>query len=302
MSRDGTKRTDNAGSPHVPAPAALPIRFREDDAQAVAAREFAPLLGEPFAAAWAANDFDSGRRFDDLRGRLLQRLAASRAAASGITTSRLRRLDAVELGRGASSRTLYQAATGRLLRPGEPDRVMIIDLQAGARWTGPAADRHREWLVLRGAAHIGATSLGLRDYHRVPAGTAASDVQTTSGAQLLLRESRWPECGGEDAVTVRDAQAGWPEFAPGIRRRVLWAHEGQAALLYLAQPGASVPTHAHRHDEECLMVQGELFLDDVLLQEGDYQLAPAGTSHGITETDTGVVLFAHGDLDLAFVA
>jgi hypothetical protein len=49
------------------------------------------------------------------------------------------------------------------------------------------------------------------------------------------------------------------------------------------------------------MVEGELFLDDVLLQAGDYQLAPAGTGHHMTETDTGVVLYAHGDLDLRFV-
>ena len=32
-----------------------------------------------------------------------------------------------------------------------------------------------------------------------------------------------------------------------------------------------MPQHTHGHDEECLMVQGELFLDDLLLQEGDYQ-------------------------------
>ncbi|GAB3765704.1 hypothetical protein GCM10028796_23510 [Ramlibacter monticola] len=72
-------------------------------------------------------------------------------------------------------------------------------------------------------------------------------------------------------------------------------------MLYYARPGASVPMHTHGHDEECLMVQGELFLDDMLLQEGDYQLAPAGTGHRITETDTGVVIYAHGDLDLKFV-
>ena len=71
-------------------------------------------------------------------------------------------------------------------------------------------------------------------------------------------------------------------------------------MLYRADPGANVPHHNHGHDEECLMVQGELFLDDVLLQQGDYQLAPAGTGHHTTETDTGVVLYAHGDLDLQF--
>ena len=80
-----------------------------------------------------------------------------------------------------------------------------------------------------------------------------------------------------------DFMAGWPAFAPGIRRRVLWQRDGQAALLYHAQAGAQVPHHTHGHDEECLMVQGELFLDDVLLQPGDYQLAPAGTGHRITD-------------------
>ena len=49
------------------------------------------------------------------------------------------------------------------------------------------------------------------------------------------------------------------------------------------------------------MVQGELFLDDLLLQHGDWQLAPAGTGHHTTATDTGVVIYAHGDLDLQFI-
>lgn len=50
------------------------------------------------------------------------------------------------------------------------------------------------------------------------------------------------------------------------------------------------------------MLQGELFLDDLLLQAGDYQLALAGSGHRITETDTGVVIYAHGDPDLQFLA
>lgn len=49
------------------------------------------------------------------------------------------------------------------------------------------------------------------------------------------------------------------------------------------------------------MVEGDLFLDDVLLQSGDYQLAPAGSAHHVTETDTGAIVYAHGDLDLSFV-
>jgi len=258
--------------------------------------ELEPLLDEPFASAWAPRNAAPGA----LRGRLLERVAASSAASAAMVTSRIARLAARELAPGVSARTLYAAPAGRPLRPGEPLRARLVDLAPGSRWPGPEAGTHREWLVLRGAVRIGDEALGLRDYHAVPAGAASQPLVSESGARLFLRESALAAGGGP--VTVRDAEAGWPDYAPGIRRRVLWQQGGQAALLYHADPGAAVPGHTHGHDEECLMVQGELFLDDLLLQEGDYQLAPAGTGHRITETDTGVVIYAHGDLDLRFTA
>jgi quercetin dioxygenase-like cupin family protein len=79
---------------------------------------------------------------------------------------------------------------------------------------------------------------------------------------------------------------------------VLWTDGAEAAMLYDTLPGAAVPGHGHRHDEECLMLDGEVFLDDVLLRRFDWQLAPAGTAHAGVATDTGGVVFAHGDLDL----
>ena len=79
---------------------------------------------------------------------------------------------------------------------------------------------------------------------------------------------------------------------------MLWASNGEATLLYRASAGAQVPSHGHQRDEECLMIEGEVFLDDVLLCAGDYQLAPAGTAHGGVSTDSGGLIFAHGDLDL----
>jgi quercetin dioxygenase-like cupin family protein len=82
----------------------------------------------------------------------------------------------------------------------------------------------------------------------------------------------------------------------------LWQRGGQAAMLCLAEAGARVPSHVHGHDEECLMVRGELFLDDLLLREGDYQLAPAGSGHRVTETDVGALIYAHGDADLHLTA
>lgn len=260
--------------------------------------DLAPLLSEPFATAWAAGDAPACAASTPLRERLLGRAAASRAASATMVTARWRRLQSTPAAPGVAIRTLYTAAGARPLRPGEPLRACLIELQAGTCWTIPGTGRHREWLLLRGRARVGGVSLAVRNYRAVPPDAAAHRLDSDTGALLFLRES---DCTAGEAFTVRDAEAGWPEYAPGIRRRVLWQHEGQAALLYAADPGASVPMHSHGHDEECLMVQGELFLDDVLLQAGDYQLAPAGTGHRVTETDTGVVIFAHGDLDLKFV-
>lgn len=258
--------------------------------------ELAPLLAEPFAAAW-----QSGAAPAALRGRLTARLAASRRAEAGMVTVRRRRAVRDLLAPGVSCQTLYRA-DGAPQRPGEPLRALLIELAPGATLPAAAADGlQREWLLVAGSARFDGEWLALRDYHWRPAGLPQPVLASEQGALVFLRESPLAARPGDAPLTVRDADAGWPDYAPGIRRRVLWQRDGQAALLYHAEPGASVPNHVHGHDEECLMVQGELFLDDLLLQTGDYQLAPAGTGHRLTQTDTGVVIYAHGDADLQFV-
>lgn len=268
-----------------------------------------PLLAEPFVQAWArAPQEVTGA----VRSRLLQRLAASRTEDAPMHTVRRGHAPRETLAPGVQAQGLYRAQPGLSRGPGEPLRVRLLELAPGAilpvaalgALGAEARPGHGEWLVLQGRVQdaVLGIELGPRDYHVVPAGAGSPTWHTDTGALLFLRESDAPALPGDVAYTVRDGEAGWPEFAPGIRRRVLWQRQGQAALLYLADPGAQVPLHQHGHTEECLMVQGELFLDDLLLQTGDYQLAPAGTRHRVTETDTGAVLYAHGDLDLQFIA
>ena len=259
--------------------------------------DLSPLLSEPFARAWAAPTPGLPGRLGE---RLSERLDRSLQAERGMITVRRRKTLAEPMGDGVQQRWLYRAPRGRALRPGEPRSACTVELQAGARLVLPAGGP-REFLVMRGSAEVDGERLSLRDFLLLPAGATAV-LGSPDGAHVFVREAEGDADGGAvERTLVRDQEAGWPEFAPGIRRRVLWSGGGQAALLYRADPGASVPHHNHGHDEECLMVQGELFLDDVLLQQGDYQLAPAGTGHHTTETDTGVVLYAHGDLDLQFV-
>jgi quercetin dioxygenase-like cupin family protein len=290
----------SSDKPNLP----LPVRAPLD----VVDHQLEPLLAEPFAKVWASS-LPGGLATGSLRERLMGRLAASREAEAAMTTTRRSRAARKALAPGVAGQTLYSATSGRPLRPGEPLRARLIELAPGTTLTSTVlgdddafSGCHAEWLVLAGRIELGGQVLSQRDYHVSPAGQRWPTLQSLDGALLFLRESDLPAQAGDLAHTVFDAQAEWLDFAPGIRRRVLWQRDGQAALLYHAQPGAQVPQHTHGHDEECLMVQGELFLDDLLLQPGDYQLAPAGTGHRVTETDTGVVIYAHGDLELQFIA
>jgi hypothetical protein len=44
------------------------------------------------------------------------------------------------------------------------------------------------------------------------------------------------------------------------------------------------------------MLSGDIFLGDILVQEGDYHLAPAGTEHLEIFSDTGALLYVRGAL------
>ena len=149
-----------------------------------------------------------------------------------------------------------------------------------------------------GDVRIDGVTLVVRDYHVATAGPGACALSTTHGAFLYLRET---PADGRDLVahSVRDCETPWLAHAPGIERRVLWRRGSEAAMLYRVQPGIAVPHHGHGHDEECLMLEGEVFVDDLLLRRGEYQLAPAGTHHEGVCSDTGGILYAHGDIDLA---
>jgi quercetin dioxygenase-like cupin family protein len=250
------------------------------------------------------------------RERLLRRVQRSARAAAAMHTARQRTAAWQPAAPGVERRSLHAArpAAAHPPRPGEPRRSELLRLAPGATLPLAAEPGARSWFVLAGGAGLQAApaaqgapdafvfELGAHDHLHGPAGVAT--LRAGDGGALLLRREADGDVGrGAPGWQLqRSAESAWTEFAPGVRRRVMWAHGGEAAMLYATAPGAAVPHHGHRHDEECLMLAGELFLDEVLLGALDYQLAPAGTEHGSVFTDTGVLLYAHGDLELDLIA
>lgn len=293
-------RADGPADPVRPAPDPL-------------ADETAGLLQGALADAWPAAE-PSGA----LRERLVRRAGASAQASRAMVNVRARDRSVQQPAPGVRVELVYASQAAGALRPGEPLRLSLAVLAPGAVWVLPqeqpsppgpdgVAGRGRDWLLVRGEASLETegcppVTLKLLD-HLAQAGAdsraAACLSAGAEGATVLLRERRLGDGGAAAATQAsRDEPAAWQDYAPQVRRRVLWQQGGQAAMLWLAEPGATVPHHRHGHDEECLMLRGDLFQDDYLLREGDYQLAPQGSQHRTVSTDTGALIYAHGDLDM----
>lgn len=92
-------------------------------------------------------------------------------------------------------------------------------------------------------------------------------------------------------LTVRAHERHWHNIGPGIEIKLLRrASDNETYMLRLA-PGATLPPHNHPEDEECLVLEGEVWLDNTHAFAGDYHLGRRGIPHGEIHTDTGCLLF-----------
>ena len=83
------------------------------------------------------------------------------------------------------------------------------------------------------------------------------------------------------SVTVKAADGEWQPLAPGVSVKLLridTAADNMTAYVRM-QPGASLESHAHGQTEECLLLEGEIFIGRYRLGAGDMHVAEAGTVH-----------------------
>jgi quercetin dioxygenase-like cupin family protein len=98
--------------------------------------------------------------------------------------------------------------------------------------------------------------------------------------------------------TVRAASGVWIHALPGAAIKILHQTPDSPVVTYLArlEPGFEMSGHPHPFDEECMMLEGEMWLGDLHLQAGDYHFAPKGVVHGKLRTATGALVFQKGVL------
>ena len=94
----------------------------------------------------------------------------------------------------------------------------------------------------------------------------------------------------QEITVVRAAEGEWTPFAPGVRAKVLFDDGRTRTWLARLEREASLPAHTHPADEECLLLEGTVYLSDVLMAPGDYQIARAGSRHTRVYSPNGCLL------------
>lgn len=127
----------------------------------------------------------------------------------------------------------------------------------------------------------------------------ASQLRNTV-LERIAKHARQGE--GDDALTrdrlqtIRADAGDWHAITPKHSVKILNRdpETGVVSFLFRLAPGASIRSHAHDFDEECLVLEGDLSMPGLDLKAGDYHLAPKGVDHQRMVTQHGALLFLRG--------
>lgn len=235
----------------------------------------------------------------ELRHSLLRRVGESARRLAGLIT--------VRAGDGAW-RAVKAGIRAKILWQRPRDASILIEFAPGA--TLPVHRHHQleEGIVLSGGLRLGDLELGPGDYHVSPAGSRHGRISSTEGGLAYLRGTSLGHTratigellgglvpGSGPAIhTVFAGEGVWQSVAPGVEQKVVWRDGEVISRFIRLAPGSRVPAHAHEGEEECMMLAGDAFFGDLLLQAGEFHLAPAGSEHGEVTSDAGALLFVRG--------
>lgn len=97
-----------------------------------------------------------------------------------------------------------------------------------------------------------------------------------------------------DFLFVHAQEGTWNKLVDGIELKLLRHDETTRSFMLRMAAHTSLPPHGHPQDEECIVLEGEVWLNGVLCKSGDYHLAPAGKPHDWLRSETGCLLFVRG--------
>jgi hypothetical protein len=197
--------------------------------------------------------------------------------------------------------TLADGVRAHAVRQDSGVAIVLVQLDAGVVWPWADGVLAHEVLVVQGSlqdadgVELTRYQLGLRNIADLPlrAGDAGAYLYVR---QLLNRDALKPEERAWWTSVADEVAPGWLPLSEGVDLKSLRCVGDVVSKLARVAPGAVVGDHGHALDEDCMMLEGDLFLGDILLRQNDYQMAPAGGEHVNSMSDTGALFYFHGCL------
>lgn len=125
---------------------------------------------------------------------------------------------------------------------------------------------------------------------------AVVPVAPADSARERMRDRLLASISPEIRV-VRGDEGEWRPFLHGITIKILRrdSTEGTQTALYRLRAGARIPSHRHRREEECLVLEGSVTHAGEKYVAGDYLVAAARSVHEPFESPHGALLMIRGE-------
>ena len=95
-------------------------------------------------------------------------------------------------------------------------------------------------------------------------------------------------------LSLQPGQGPWQPFGPGVTMKVLH-HDGDTlSYLLRLEAGAALPAHRHPQNEECLVLEGEMHIGQLVVPAGGYHLGRKGVLHDRLTSPGGALIFLRG--------
>lgn len=241
-----------------------------------------------------------------LRHAVMQRVQQSAQAHRSLVTVRREDSPWVTAAPGVKHRSIGAAG-------GVRTDLLTLEPQASLPWL---ADAHaQELLIVDGSLTAPRPGSASFEWTRLQHTLRSRDTSAAApvsagprGATVYLRsvvgamdhlppgEARWWSSGLAAAARPTATACPWSRWQDGVDAALLQGDGDVVSMLIRMEPGATLPDHGHSLDEDCLMLEGHMFLGDILMRAGDYQRAPVGFEHVGISSDTGGVFYFHGAL------
>lgn len=118
--------------------------------------------------------------------------------------------------------------------------------------------------------------------------------EPSAEARLRMKQQLLSKLTAAPTQTVRNVrrEEGWQTLSKRVQIKVLNDDGQTLSWLLKLLPGGQLPEHDHADGyEECMVLEGQLRINDEIFSAGDYQIALPGSVHHQVGSETGSLVY-----------